>query len=33
MRHTFALMESAMGPSVIGTVDAIDGERLTGGRL
>jgi hypothetical protein len=33
MRHTYALVESAMGPSLSGTVDAIDGQRLTVGRL
>jgi hypothetical protein len=33
MRHSCALMESATGPSVVGTVDAIDRVRLTEGRF
>jgi hypothetical protein len=33
MRHTCALVETAMRPSVIGTVDAIDRVRLSKGRL
>jgi hypothetical protein len=33
MRHTDALMETAVRPSVVGTVDAIDRARPTKGGL